>query len=145
MENTVNDNPMWGLQARTVKLNGSSWVKKYQGVCDPYFTRRFEFLIQTGTFDRSDIQDAGTKVLPGEWSEATPPVWTQFAATPEQKANPSTYVRFKDANGENQRVILNGEGGPAVDGAFATIPLGTVEFYSESNFFELGIPVNLEA
>lgn len=54
--------------------------------------------------------------------------------------NMQDFIRYKDANGENTRAILNGRGVPVSSASEAArIP---IEYYSESNFFTLGIPTS---
>lgn len=69
--------------------------------------------------------------------------------TDPDPTNPTHYVRLKDRNGENCRVILNGAGEPWDPN---TSPTGTggdepgsifVQKYGESNFLFLGIPTIL--
>jgi hypothetical protein len=100
----VNDAPLWGLAARCVKLSDFSWEKKYQGSCQPYYTRKFTFDLHPGTFDREAL-DEGTKMLAGDWSETDPPVYTPKAWA--DAGNPAHFVQAKDRAGENIRVVLN--------------------------------------
>jgi hypothetical protein len=62
----LNQFPIWGVPARCVKLSSATWQRKAYGICSFYYTREFEFDINTETFDRT-IVDHGTKVLHGHW------------------------------------------------------------------------------
>lgn len=137
----VNDAVLWGLPARTVKLSDVSWERKYFGVCNVYYTRIFTFDINYDTFDRN-ILDEGTKVLNGHWNTTTG-AWTldNINGSPPDKSNPTHFIRFKDKNGENARVILNGNGEPLTNGA---VPVyRDTEFYPQTNFLTFGIPTLL--
>jgi len=150
MVDTVNDASLWGLGTRRIKLSGFSWEKKWYGVCTAYYTRTFEFDIRYETFDRS-ILDEGTKALHGEWSRNTAHwVVTDVApGVPADEDDPSHFIRVKDLNGENMRVILNGHGVPIDSSDYTGTGSVTgagridIEFYSESNFSLLGLPVSL--
>lgn len=61
--------------------------------------------------------------------------------SPPDPTNPQHFDRFKDRNGENTRAILNGAGCPIT--STSPVRLITIEYYSESNFFTLGVPVTL--
>lgn len=115
MGNTVNAFSLWGFGPRHIKLSNISYERKYFGQCFVYFTRTLEFEMDTGAlgFDR-DILDEGTKVLNGHWNPTTG-AWDLdniAGAAPDPK-NPKHFIRFKDKNGENSRVVLNGAGRPA--------------------------------
>lgn len=111
MVDCVNAYPMWGLGPRKIKLSNVTWEKKFQGSCQPYYTRTFEFEIRYDGFDR-DLLDEGTKVLHGHWGTIT---WEldNINGQPPNKNNPHHFDRFKDRQGENCRVILNGQGIPS--------------------------------
>ncbi len=113
MVDCVNAFPMWGLGPRKIKLSNVTWEKKFQGSCQPYYTRTLEFEIRYDGFDR-DLLDEGTKVLHGHWNTTTG-MWDldNIAGAPPDKNNPNHFDRFKDRQGENCRVILNGQGIPS--------------------------------
>lgn len=113
MVDCVNAYPMWGLGPRRIKLSNVTWEKKYHGTCQPYYTRTFEFEIRYDGFDR-DLLDEGTKVLHGAWNHTTGN-WdlVNIAGEPPNRNNPNHFSRFKDRQGENCRVILNGQGLPS--------------------------------
>lgn len=72
MMDTLNDRPLWGLPARTIKLSGAPWERKFWGQCNVYYTRTLEFDIRNGsdlnnTFDRTSV-DEGCMILNGHWS-----------------------------------------------------------------------------
>jgi hypothetical protein len=60
------------------------------------------------------VLDEGTKALNGKWNYSTG-VWDLLPVRPgvnPDPQNPSHFIRFKDRNGENAKVILDGEGRP---------------------------------
>lgn len=124
MVDTVNDATLWGMPKRSVKLANVSWARKLYGVCTYYYVVTYDFVIDYGTFDRY-VLDEGTKVL----------------ACGGNKNNPQHFVQYKDINGENSYVILDGNGEPW-DGT-GTPGKVFIEFYDESNFLLLGIPTSL--
>jgi hypothetical protein len=147
MIDTVNTAPLWGLPKRCIKLSKPTWERKFHDLCSVYYTRRFEFDIRFDTFDRN-VLDEGTKVLHGQWNPVTGH-WNliNINGLPPDPTNPSHFDRFKDRQGENARVILNGAGEPAnVLVGTGTVPSGPpgnifVQKYTESDFLTLGIPV----
>lgn len=90
-----------------------------------------------GNWDR-DLLDEGTKVLRGFWDDNEPAVYLVNLSA--DKTNPSHFIHHQDPNGNFCPVVLNGAGEPATSEADA----GKihVEFYSESNFLALGIPIS---
>lgn len=112
MVNKVNDRTLWGMPRRTIKLSDFSWEKKYHGLCYPYYTRTFTFDVDSETFDR-ELLDEGTKVLRGRWNEEGEWELIQINGADPDPFNPEHFEQFKDRNGENCRVILNGRGRPA--------------------------------
>ena len=172
--NTVNDRVMWNMAVRTVKLANVSWQTKYYGNCFKYYHRELEFELNKKTFDRT-ILDEGTKVLNGHWAQTDADgtgtgtqgpgenvgLWEldEIDGAEPDPNNQQHFIRYKDRNGENTRVILNGAGVPA-NGNIPGAPLGPgqspsdpswnptgppgqhlVEYYPESDFTQLGLPV----
>ncbi len=112
MKNCVNAFPIYGLYRRMLKLSTFTWEMKFYGQCYRYYTRNFEFDIDYRTFDR-DVLDEGFKAIHGEnvdgaW-RVTP---IDGAGTMPNRFNPQHFVRYKDANGENIRTVLDGKGKP---------------------------------
>ena len=167
MVDTVNDDVLWGLEKRKIKLTNVSWEEKWFGTCDNYFTRSFEFEINFDTFDKS-VPDYVTKLLNGHWDEdaevgtgCTPNLWIPDKICGEwpDATNPQHFIRAKDRHGENVRMMANGAGLPASENpkdpfqaqGTGTTPTPTttfpadiaIEYYPESNFLLLGIPVSL--
>jgi hypothetical protein len=165
MVDTVNDSPLWGLPARCIKLSNAPWERKIYGQCYFYYCRTFEFECAYETWDRQ-IEDEGTKVLNGHWlsSPTQSPEWIldNLGGKPPNPKNPTHFRQFHDISGEAGRVILNGAGLPAYFVTFADRPnrkgqksyTGTspassdsgtinIQYYTESNFLLLGIPVSL--
>jgi len=158
MVDTLNDAPLWGLPARCIKLSSAPWERKFHGQCQVYYTRTLTF----DTFAKKDangdlvsgfdreLLDEGTKVLRGDWDRDPDSVtYTDYVVVDgADPSNPSDFIRFKDWNGENSRVILDGAGmpvdtglGTSTGGPSASEPgIIRVEKYGESNFLLLGIP-----
>lgn len=148
MMDTVNAYTLWGMPPRTVKLSGGGFERKFYGQCYLYYTRTLEFEVDGRTFDR-DLLDEGTKVLNGHWDPVGRWRLDPIDGEDPDPNNPSHFIRFKDFNNENTRVVLDGRGKPA-DVGIGSASLGTngggpgnihVEKYDESDFLLLGIPV----
>jgi hypothetical protein len=143
MMDTVNEEPLWGFDARCVKLSNFTWASNVFGTCNEYYTRFFEFDIDPATFDRFTL-DEGTKVLNGHW-EATGWVLDDIDGEPPDPDNPQHFIRFRDRTGEVARVLLDGNGEP-LGGATGTADDDDpavrihIKYYPNSNFLELGIP-----
>lgn len=148
LKHHVNESPMWGMAERRVRFVNASFERKLYGLCNFYYTRTLEFLIDANTHDRF-LLDEGTKVLNGRWNGSA---WEliDIDGNPPDPDNPSHFNRYKDRKGENARVILDGSGLPA-----DTMILGTgtgtsggpgeipVEYYPEADLFILGVPTSL--
>lgn len=112
---TVNQYTMWGLSPRTIKLSTASWERIYEGSCSPYYKWTYNFDIRYDTFDRN-ILDEGNKVLQGDWGKGDHNgewILQKINGQLPDPSNPNHFKRFKDRNGENCRVVLNGGGLPA--------------------------------
>lgn len=165
LRNKLNDDTLWGLAARRVKFSDFSWEELWYGTCTHYYRRIFTFDIRNDPedlFDRT-LLDEGTKVLNGRWSEETG-IWQVipipgFGGQPDpDKTNPQHFIRYKDRNGENSRVVLDGNGLPAASlaqfgtgtvagtGTDATDPAGQhlIEYYDEADLTQLNIPTDLD-
>ncbi len=146
---TVNDRPLWGMAARTIKMSGPTWERKYWGGCNIYYTRVFEFQVDSNTFDRDDILDKGLKALPGTWSgtgkAGDPFIWTPGGGEVKKE----NMVRFLDPADNPIETLLDGVGNPQLgaDAEHIKIPMitdkGAVKHYPEKNFLLLGIPSEL--
>lgn len=123
MIDTVNDATLWGLTSRKIKLSNASWERLLYGTCTYYYTMNYEFDVRDTAdgFDRK-ILDEGTKVL----------------SAGGDKTDPTDFEVYKDVNGENTRVLLDGNGNAI--GAGADPAEVDFEYYDESNFLSLGIP-----
>lgn len=124
MVDTVNDATLWGLSARMIKLSNVSWQRKYYQTSTVYYTVDYEFDIDFTTFDRKAV-DQGTKVL----------------AAGGNANNPEDFEVYKDANGENTTILLDGNGAP-LGNAASPVEID-IEYYAESDFTLLGIPTSL--
>lgn len=116
MTDTVNAFFLWGLPPRTIKLSEAEWELKFFGQGEFYYGLSFTFDINLGTWDR-DILDEGTKVIHGEWDNGPGGSgnWlvTNIGGQTPNPLNPQHFIRFKDRNGENATVVLDGQGLPA--------------------------------
>mgnify|MGYP001574548859 CR=1 FL=1 len=150
MRNSVNDATLWGMAARRIRLVSTSATRQYHGLCNLYYTRTLEFEADDNGFDR-DILDEGARVLNGYWDTNTAsPTYGEYITIPDPlpaggELDPSNFVQYKDPNGENGRVILNGRGMPVASQGNPTEEPGRtlVQEYGESNFLTLGIPTVL--
>jgi hypothetical protein len=169
--NRVNAEPMWGLPTRCVKLSGASAERKLYGCCSFYYTITYDLDVDNETFDRN-VLDEGTKVLNGHWATKadaqrllgtgttiqTDQAWVldRINGHEPDPNNPQHFIRYKDRNQENARVILNGNGTPANTTAITGTAYGTgtgtggrevyyhrVQYYKETNLLLLGIPSDL--
>lgn len=139
MMNHVNAEPMWGLDARMVKLSNFTWERLIYGDCYVYYSRVFDFDIDFETFDKTAV-DEGLMVLRGEWQKGSggEMIWVYDPALDPE--NPQNFIRYKDSRDENSRVLLNGSGAPLEDGQDPVKIL--VQKYKETDFFALGIPTS---
>lgn len=145
--NSLNDAPLWGLSAGKVKLSNVTWSRNYYGTCSVYYTRTYDFDIDFRGFDRR-VPDEGTKVLSGQWNPSSGE-WEliNIAGSAPDPTNPSHFIQYKDRNGENAPVMLNGAGLPAETsvGTGSTGDIGEIEIkgYELNNLLQLGIPTSL--
>ena len=140
--NTVNDDVLWGLAARTIKLSSVAWERKLYGSCNYYYTRILDFDIDFNTFDRT-IWDEGTKVLKGSYADDGGGSWENedIGGSSPDKDSYSHYIQAVDRNGNNTTVKLDSDGNPADE--IADINTILFQFYTEQNFLLLGIPILL--
>lgn len=159
MQDTLNDSPLWGYNARCIKFNMPSWERKLYGTCTYYYSRDLEFETNVNPdgssgFDR-DILDEGSKCLKGHWDNGS---WVleNINGSPPNRYNLHHFQAYLDVKGNAGRVILDGTGLPA-DSAIVSGTAGSntgtdssgqaynhhIEKYFESNFLLLGIPTSL--
>lgn len=150
MVDTLNNATFWGFPTRFIKLSTFNWELMLYGLCYFYFKRVFDFEVYTrvSPIDTTKIisgwdrilTDEGTKVIRGYWNydEDSPTFGLYVPVTGIDKSKPSNYIRFKDWNGENARVILDGRGEPITTASEA----GKIKInkYTTSNFLLLGLP-----
>lgn len=109
----VNDRVLWGHFPRRIKFSGCSWTEEFYGLCYRYYKLSYDFEINWKGFDRA-LLDEGQKVINGHWDRATGDwVLDNIGGSPPDPSNPKHFIRFKDRQNENSRVILNGKGAPA--------------------------------
>lgn len=152
MVDKVNDDVLWGMPARCVKLRNVTWDRKIWGSCGYYYTRTFDFEIRyeevidgvtVAGFDKY-LPQCGEKVLRGKWLLDSG-VWAWALDydgndEPPDPYNPLSYIRFTDTAGNPASVILNNDGTPW-DGT-GDVPRMLVQKYEEANFLTLGIPTS---
>lgn len=130
---TVNDSTLWGMPRRCVKLSNCSFERRQYGICNFYFNQAFEFDTDWNTFDKN-VLDEGYKCLNGQWaispSDPDLTTWRNGVALPSgslwkllpiggvapNRNNPQHYMRYKDKNGEMNKVVLDGRGEPCATG-----------------------------
>lgn len=144
MVNTLNSAPLWGVSQTAIKFESYSWERKFHGLCSIYYTRVLEFGVRpAGTWDR-DILDEGTKALNGHWgdggAEGSGWVLDTIDGNPPNPNNPAHFKRFQDRDGNPCRVVLDGFGKPINSDTAAPGEIH-VEYYPESNFLLLGVPL----
>jgi hypothetical protein len=108
----VNDRMLWGIPPRCIKLSTAPADRKFYGQCSVYWARSLEFEVDLETYDRY-ILDEGTKVLHGRWDSTGDWELIDIDGEAPNPFNPKHFDQFKDKNGENCRVVLNGAGLPA--------------------------------
>jgi len=145
----VNDAPLWGMDARHIKLNNATWTRNIYGTCSYYFTVSYEFEAREESWDETDIADAGFNCLRGKWVEsgtstAYPPHWEEEEGLDPE--DPFNFIVAKDANDErmSKPILLNGRGGRLTNPDLPEF-IDPVEHYDEYNFLLLGIPASLTA
>ena len=167
LRNKLNDDVLWGLADRRIKLSDFYWEELWYGSCTYYYRRTFIFDIRNDPDDLFDrkILDEGTKVINGRWDNGA---WVRVpydgygGSNNPDPDNPSHFIRFKDKNGENIRAMLDGNGMPATSqqvylGTTPDVPgtgTGTsaggdayyipVEYYDEADLTQLNIPTSLD-
>jgi hypothetical protein len=127
MQDTVNDQPLWGFPARSIKFKCPKWERKFYGLCAVYYTVTYEFEIRidklnpaNGGFDRT-FADVGTMVLNGQWNQTTgqyEPLAIEGYTPPSGQDNPnpldpSHFIKYVDRVGNPGKVVLDGRGLPA--------------------------------
>jgi hypothetical protein len=152
MQDKLNDAPLWGQAAQTIKCSSISWERKFYGLCTVYYSRTFEFDVRVDGWER-DILDEGTKCLKGTWDVNTDTYVIDYVSlfppVIADNTNPAHFTRFKDKNGDSGTVILDGQGNPSgVDikigsTTYPASPPGQIHLvgYLPTNFLVLGIPI----
>lgn len=136
MIDKLNDNPMWGLDARCVKLSNISWERQAYGTCGFYFIRKFDFDIRFDTFDRH-IANMSPLVRKGQWNSSG--VWVpDFLA---DATNPQNLIQYHDQTGAAVSVLIDENGDPAISPDMS--PDTIVQYYKEADLLTLGIPSSI--
>jgi hypothetical protein len=136
MIDNVNDQPLWGVPKRCIKLSNATWQRLVMGRCGFYYVVNYEFDVNYDTFDR-DIPDASKKVLAPLPAGVTPDTIDTKTGKP-YKDNPKNFIAYIDRLGHNSEVFLDGKGRAvdSIDDAY----FHHVEYYEEANFLLLGVP-----
>lgn len=133
MVDTLNDDALWGLAKRKIKLSNVSWERKFYGQCFPYYTRIFDFDVDFETFDRKE-PSFGQMALGELDANGT---WVTAGYDPDTLSH---FHRFKDSSGEAARTFHDEDGKPVVADDAAEVD---IIYYKESNLLLLGIPTIL--
>lgn len=133
--NSLNDAELWGLPARCVKLSNIVWSRRLFGICNYYYTRRFEFEIDRNTWDESKILDRSFQKFDTKRHPTA-------ANDSPLRDDPNNYVRIRDKNGEvvPDPLCMDGFGNINTDPYTSPAYIPKVEKYDEKNLLELGIP-----
>lgn len=155
----VNDDEMWDMPKRCVKMSTFNWSAQYRGNGVKYYKRIYDFDINPDTFDKT-IPDEGYKALRGQFlKDGRYRVYNIDGAFPDYN-NPAHFRRVQDDSGNLfGKVILDGQGlpanvevvydptGPGDTGTGTThfvekrVPaMIRIEKYLEADLFQLGIP-----
>lgn len=145
----LNDAPLWGMKARKIKLNAFSWTANLYGICDYYYTLRFDFEVRYEGWDPTRI-DMGFHCLRGTWRRSSADTGTSTANLWWDEevglgtGDPDSFMVALDKNDEkySKPILLNGQGGRLREGA-DPVTLGPFEVYDEYNFLTLGIPEHI--
>ncbi|GIW60118.1 MAG: hypothetical protein KatS3mg087_1184 [Patescibacteria group bacterium] len=122
----VNDAPLWGLPAETIKFSRYSFERLVYGTCFVYYRHNMTFQIRDSWAHK--LQDRATmKLLDGG-----------------DPTNPDHWVRAKDKTGENLPMLaLDINGKPIVNTATQTPRVIVRNPYPKGNLLLLGIPAVL--
>lgn len=152
---TVNIAPMWGLPARTIKLQNISWSRKtWNSNVTFYYTVKYEFEVNYRTWDRYALNQ-GTRCLIGNspgtafkgnkfsdplFPDLTLPVSPDGNRYPGYR-NLKNFEIYKDKAGENttESVLLDEYGRP-IDIRERPSLYQKLMYYRGSDFLLLGIP-----
>ena len=139
---TINDNGIWGLPAKTAKFSDFSWSRKLYGTCTFYYTLSFSFDIKYEGWDVDDALNAGWMVRKGSWvydAGTSKHTWTPAAGALVANGD---VIRFEDHKGVPipHKWPLNDDGDPIFDPADHQFIDPAIELYDESNFLTLGVP-----
>ncbi len=135
MIDTLNDDTLWGMPARHIKLHNAPWKRLVWGKCNYYYQRNLQFEVRYDSFDETEVVDVGHRVIDPDKLEANPGL---------DRTNPENFTRSVDSRGNiNKIVMLNGQGEQCSDPVNHQHFIPTVELYDESNFLSLGVPVTL--
>jgi hypothetical protein len=166
LKDHVNEAPLWGLPARTIKLSNTPWERKFKGHCELYYTRTLEFDINvllnddgtiTSGWDR-ELLDEGTKVLNGRWEVSGEQFGWHLTGiggptVDPDYTDPSHYTRFKGRDGNPTRCPLDSRLGTPLganvyhaDGSLYVTgddepSKVLVQYYPPADFLQLGIPL----
>lgn len=162
MVDTLNEATLWRLPARCWKLSDRSFSRKLYGACGFYYVRtlvfeakiRYDWVTEgyVGGWDRR-VPEISSTALNGKWWEATPGsgrVWVielfKSGVTPDAN-NPNHYIPIPNPRGGGyiQRILSKNPASPGVPALNEDDEkIIDVEYYGESDFFELGVPAYID-
>lgn len=130
MLNCLNDQPIWGYAAETVRFDKVNFTQKFHGSCECYHFAQMTFVWRRDGWER-DVLDEASKVLRGEWKPDGSYEVALIDGKPASPTNPRHFDKATDRRGNPVRLILNGAGVPSdvvvrVGGKFLSLGNGNV-------------------
>jgi hypothetical protein len=122
--NNVNDAPLWGLPARSIRFADARWERLVYGTCFYYFKTTYTFECNLDTFD---------PICPAAGTVACNPV----GGNP---ANPNDFIPVQ-LNGENTIALLDKDGFAVTRKEDQFLPVKQIA--KQGNLLLLGIPSQL--
>ena len=122
--NKVNDAPLWGLPARTIRFADARWERLVYGSCFYYFKTTYTFECKLDTFDPK-CPASGTVAL-------------KEGGNPQ---DPRDFIAVRTADGEMAEALLDELGRAVTNKDDQYIP--TKQIAPQGNLLLLGIPAEL--
>lgn len=123
LRHRLNNAILWGLPAETVKFSKYGFVRRYYGICFPYYNLRMSFAIRA------------------DWTQNIQEIGSMEVIDNGDPDDPDDWVRSKDVKGENVPIAaLDVDGKRIVDLGTQTPNIIVREPYYTGNLLLLGIP-----
>jgi len=134
--NKINDDVLWGFAANTIKLHDWDWEEHISAENATHFRRILIFRHNPDTWNPT-VPDQGTKVVDANVVPGT-----------GGTGDPTKTIVYKDRNGENTNIPLDGSGNAATSSVQTNIDPdgsgdGNVKLYPTVDFSQLGLPAAL--